>query len=156
MERLLIFAAVGLAAQLVDGALGMAYGVTSLTLLLSSGVAPAVASASVHLAECGTSLVSGLSHWRFGNLDWATGRVMALPARETTEDGFERQIGVNFLGHFALTAQLMPLLRKTEGARVVQLSSLAHKRRGGLDFDNLQGERELRRLAVFSSRSWRC
>jgi NAD(P)-dependent dehydrogenase (short-subunit alcohol dehydrogenase family) len=67
--------------------------------------------------------------------------VMALPARETTEDGFERQIGVNYLGHFALTARLMPLLRKAEGARAVQLSSLAHKRRGGLDFDNLQGER---------------
>jgi NAD(P)-dependent dehydrogenase (short-subunit alcohol dehydrogenase family) len=66
--------------------------------------------------------------------------VMALPARETTEDGFERQIGVNFFGHFALTARLMPLLRRTEGARAVQLSSLAHKRRGGLDFDNLQGE----------------
>lgn len=67
--------------------------------------------------------------------------VMALPQRETTEDGFERQIGVNFLGHFALTAHLLPLLRATEGARVVQLSSLAHKRRGGIDFDNLQGER---------------
>ena len=79
MERLLIFAAVGLAAQLVDGALGMAYGVTSSTLLLSSGVAPAVASASVHLAECGTSLVSGLSHWRFGNVDWAVVVRIALP-----------------------------------------------------------------------------
>jgi len=79
MERLLIFAVVGLAAQLVDGALGMAYGVTSTTLLLSSGVAPAVASASVHLAECGTSLVSGLSHWRFGNVDWAVVSRIAVP-----------------------------------------------------------------------------
>lgn len=68
--------------------------------------------------------------------------VMALPERETTADGFERQIGVNFFGHFALTARLMPLLRNAEGARAVQLSSLAHKRRGGLDFDNLQGERD--------------
>ena len=79
MERLLIFAAVGLAAQLVDGALGMAYGVTSTTLLLSTGVTPAVASASVHLAECGTSLVSGISHWRFGNVDWAVVSRIALP-----------------------------------------------------------------------------
>ena len=79
MERLLIFAVVGLAAQLVDGALGMAHGVTSTTLLLSSGVAPAVASASVHLAECGTSLVSGLSHWRFGNVDWAVVSRIAVP-----------------------------------------------------------------------------
>ena len=68
--------------------------------------------------------------------------VMALPARQTTEDGFERQIGVNYLGHFALTARLLPLLRSTEGARVVQLSSLAHARRGVIDFGNLQGERE--------------
>ncbi|MGE0179325.1 MAG: SDR family NAD(P)-dependent oxidoreductase, partial [Sphingomonas sp.] len=68
--------------------------------------------------------------------------VMALPERETTEDGFERQIGVNFLGHFALTARLLPLLRAAKDARAVQLSSLAHKRRGGLDFDNLQGERD--------------
>ena len=67
--------------------------------------------------------------------------VMALPERETTEDGFERQIGVNFLAHFALTARLLPLLRRATGARAVQLSSLAHKRRGGLDFDNLQSER---------------
>jgi uncharacterized membrane protein YfcA len=79
MERLLVFAAVGLAAQLVDGALGMAYGVTSSTLLLSTGVAPAVASASVHLAEVGTTLVSGLSHWRFGNVDWAVVVRIALP-----------------------------------------------------------------------------
>lgn len=79
MERLLIFAAVGLAAQLVDGALGMAYGVTSSTLLLSTGVAPAVASASVHLAEVGTTLASGLSHWRFGNVDWAVVSRIALP-----------------------------------------------------------------------------
>lgn len=76
--------------------------------------------------------------------------VMALPARETTEDGFERQVGVNFLGHFALTAQLMPLLRKANGARVVQLSSLAHKRRGGLDFDNLQGERDYQPWQAYS------
>lgn len=79
MERLLIFAAVGLLAQLVDGALGMAYGVTSTTLLLSTGVTPAVASASVHLAEVGTTLASGLSHWRFGNVDWAVVLRIAVP-----------------------------------------------------------------------------
>ncbi|MGQ0660387.1 oxidoreductase [Sphingosinicella sp.] len=76
--------------------------------------------------------------------------VMALPARETTEDGFERQIGVSFLGHFALTARLLPMLRKTGGARVVQLSSLAHARRGGIDFDNLQGEREYQPWQAYS------
>src|SRR4051794_41542561 len=48
----------------------MAYGVTSTTLLLAIGTNPAAASATVHLAEIGTTLASGLSHWRFGNGDW--------------------------------------------------------------------------------------
>jgi uncharacterized membrane protein YfcA len=53
----------------------MAYGVTASTALLITGISPAVASASVHLSEVGTTLASGLSHWRFGNVDW---RVVAL------------------------------------------------------------------------------
>ncbi len=70
MRTLIVFALVGLGAQLVDGALGMAYGVTSTSLLLLAGISPATASASVHLAEVGTTLVSGAAHWRFGNVDW--------------------------------------------------------------------------------------
>jgi uncharacterized membrane protein YfcA len=70
MRTLIVFALVGFGAQLVDGALGMAYGVTSTSLLLLVGTNPATASASVHLAEVGTTLVSGASHWRFGNVDW--------------------------------------------------------------------------------------
>ncbi|BCJ77727.1 UPF0721 transmembrane protein [Catellatospora sp. IY07-71] len=79
MRKLLIMALVGLAAQLVDGALGMAYGVTSSTLLLVAGISPATASASVHLAEVGTTLASGIAHWRFGNVDWRVVRNIALP-----------------------------------------------------------------------------
>ncbi|TQL67990.1 hypothetical protein FB381_1879 [Nocardioides albertanoniae] len=79
MERLLIFALVGLAAQAVDGSLGMAYGVTSSTLLVATGVAPAVASASVHLAEVGTTLASGFSHWKLGNVDWKVVAKIAIP-----------------------------------------------------------------------------
>ena len=70
MRRLLVFALAGLFGQLVDGALGMAFGVTSSTVLLSSGINPAASSASVHLAEIGTTFTSGLSHWRFGNVSW--------------------------------------------------------------------------------------
>lgn len=70
MRMLVMLALVGLGAQLVDGSLGMAYGVTSTTLLLAIGANPAAASASVHLAEIGTTLVSGFSHWKFGNVDW--------------------------------------------------------------------------------------
>jgi hypothetical protein len=70
---------VGLAAQFVDGSLGLAYGVTSTTLLLAIGANPAVASATVHLAEIGTSLASGISHWRFDNVDWVVVRRIAVP-----------------------------------------------------------------------------
>jgi NAD(P)-dependent dehydrogenase (short-subunit alcohol dehydrogenase family) len=66
--------------------------------------------------------------------------VMALPRRQTTADGFEMQFGTNHLGHFALTARLMPLLRRASGPRVVSVSSLAH-RTGFIDFADLQGAR---------------
>jgi NAD(P)-dependent dehydrogenase (short-subunit alcohol dehydrogenase family) len=66
--------------------------------------------------------------------------VMMLPKHEKTADGFERQFGTNYLGHFALTAQLLALLQKSAAPRVVNLSSIAH-RRGKIAFDNLQGER---------------
>lgn len=79
MRRWIVLALVGLAAQLVDGSLGMAYGVTSSTLLLAMGTAPAMASASVHLAEVGTTLASGASHWKLGNVDWSVVRRIALP-----------------------------------------------------------------------------
>ncbi|MFE5708843.1 sulfite exporter TauE/SafE family protein [Rhodococcus koreensis] len=79
MKTLVLIALVGFAAQLVDGSLGMAYGVTTTTLLLAIGTNPATASATVHLAEIGTTLISGLSHWRFGNVDWKVVRRIALP-----------------------------------------------------------------------------
>ena len=73
------FVAIGFAAQLVDGALGMAYGVTSTSLLLSMGVSPAVASASVHAAEVVTTGVSGLAHWHFGNVHKDLLRKLVIP-----------------------------------------------------------------------------
>ncbi len=63
------FFIVGFLAQVIDGALGMAYGVSSNSFLLGLGVPPAVASASVHTAEVFTTAVSGFSHWRLGNVD---------------------------------------------------------------------------------------
>jgi uncharacterized membrane protein YfcA len=79
VRKLLVLAFVGLLAQLVDGALGMGYGVTSTTLLLIVGLTPASASASVHLAEIGTTLAAGVAHWRFGNVDWKVVRRIAVP-----------------------------------------------------------------------------
>lgn len=66
--------------------------------------------------------------------------VMALPRRQVTADGFEMQFGTNYLGHFALTARLMPLLRRASAPRVVCVSSLAH-RAAFIDFNDLQGQR---------------
>jgi NAD(P)-dependent dehydrogenase (short-subunit alcohol dehydrogenase family) len=66
--------------------------------------------------------------------------VMALPRRQTTVDGFEMQFGTNFLGHFALTARLLPQLRAAAAPRIVNLSSIAH-RTGTIDFGDLQGDR---------------
>ena len=79
MAKLLLIGVIGFGAQLIDGALGMAYGVSSTTLLLAIGSAPAVASATVHLAEVGTVAVSAASHTRFGNVEWRTVRLMSLP-----------------------------------------------------------------------------
>ncbi len=79
MKTLILLALAGLGAQLVDGSLGMAYGVTSTTLLLAIGTNPAAASATIHLAEIGTTLASGLSHWKFGNVDWKVVAKVGVP-----------------------------------------------------------------------------
>ncbi len=79
MRKLIVLGFVGLLAQLIDGSLGMAYGVTSTTLLLAVSVSPAAASAAVHFSEIGTSLVSGFSHHKLGNVDWRTVGILAGP-----------------------------------------------------------------------------
>lgn len=71
---------IGFIAQVVDGALGMAYGVTASSLLLGAGISPAVSSATVHAAECFTTGSSALSHRAFGNLDREQFRRLLLPA----------------------------------------------------------------------------
>lgn len=79
MPQIVLLALVGLGAQLVDGSLGMAYGVTSTTLLLAIGTSPAAASATVHLAEIGTTLASGAAHWKLGNIDWPVVAKIGMP-----------------------------------------------------------------------------
>jgi uncharacterized membrane protein YfcA len=79
LKTLVLLALVGLGAQLVDGSLGMAYGVTSTTLLLAIGTNPAWASATIHLAEIGTTLASGVAHWKFGNVDWKVVAKVGVP-----------------------------------------------------------------------------
>lgn len=79
LEDMLMYVAIGFLAQLVDGAIGMAYGLTSTSVLLSAGIAPATASACVHAAETFTTAISGAAHWRVGNVDFALVRRLAIP-----------------------------------------------------------------------------
>ncbi|MDO4911619.1 MAG: sulfite exporter TauE/SafE family protein [Corynebacterium sp.] len=81
MKPVYIYTALaGAFAQLIDGTLGMGFGVTSTTILLSlAALSPAVASAVVHTAELGTTLVSGVSHTRFGNVNWKVAAFLGIP-----------------------------------------------------------------------------
>jgi len=76
---ILFYVLVGFIAQMIDGALGMAYGVSSTSLLLTIGIPPAQASASVHAAELLTTGVSGIFHLKFGNIDKKILRRLLIP-----------------------------------------------------------------------------
>lgn len=78
-DDILLYVIIGFAAQMVDGAIGMAYGVTVSSVLLSLGVAPATASACVHAAETFTTGASGAAHWRLGNVDRSLIVRLAIP-----------------------------------------------------------------------------
>lgn len=79
MDDVLLVGLAGFVASLVDGALGMGFGPTSSSILLSSGISPAAASTTVNLAKVVTGLVSGASHWRFGNVDRELVLRLAIP-----------------------------------------------------------------------------
>ncbi|GJE27915.1 SDR family oxidoreductase [Methylobacterium organophilum] len=81
--------------------------------------------------------------------------VMSLPTRQLSSDGYELQFATNYLGHFALTAHLLPLLREARMPRVVTLSSVA-ARGGRIAFDDLQAERAYRPMAVYSQSKLAC
>jgi len=102
---LVVLAIVGFVAQLVDGSLGMAYGVTSTTLLLAiAGLTPALASTVVHISEVGTTLASGVSHWRFGNVDWGKILWLAIPG------GIGAFVGATVLVRFIDAAVAEPVV----------------------------------------------
>lgn len=81
--------------------------------------------------------------------------VMVPPERQQTKDGFELQLGTNYLGHFALTAGLLPLLRKGRDARVVTLSSVA-ARSGQIDFADLQSEQNYVPMTAYGQSKLAC
>lgn len=79
MEDLVQFIVVGFIAQIIDGAIGMAYGLSASSILLSLGVHPVAASASVHAAEVFTTGASAASHWKLGNIDRSLFRRLLIP-----------------------------------------------------------------------------
>ncbi|HTN99734.1 MAG TPA: TSUP family transporter, partial [Microthrixaceae bacterium] len=79
MEQLIVFALAGLVAQFIDGSLGMGFGVIGTSMLVASGASAASASAVIHAAKVGTAVVSGGSHWKFGNVHWRTVFLMGVP-----------------------------------------------------------------------------
>ena len=94
----IFFAIAGSIAQLIDGTLGMGFGLTSSTLLLTLGASAAVASAAVHAAEIGTTLVSGFSHWRENNVDMKILKQLAIPG------GIGAILGATFLSSIDLSS----------------------------------------------------
>jgi len=108
-----------------------------------------IPAAKVRFGKCDLASLASIEEFADGMI--AAGRsidllinnagVMMPPTRKTTADGFELQFGTNHLGHFALTGRLLPLLRRGQGTRVVNVSSLAH-RTGTIRFDDLQAEQK--------------
>jgi uncharacterized membrane protein YfcA len=94
----IFFALAGSIAQLIDGTLGMGFGLTSSTLLLTLGTSAAVASAAVHAAEIGTTLVSGASHWHAENIDTKILKKLAIPG------GIGAFLGATFLSWIDLSS----------------------------------------------------
>lgn len=82
--------------------------------------------------------------------------VMTPPQRQTTADGFELQFGTNYLGHFALTAHLLPLLRRGQDPRVITLSSIAVRRNAAINFDDLQAEKAYLPMPVYAQSKLAC
>lgn len=135
VRSLILLGLVGFAAQLVDGSLGMAYGVTSTTLLLAIGTNAAAASATVHLAEIGTTLASGISHWRFNNVDWKVVAKIGIPgaigafAGATFLSSLSTEVAAPIMSIILLTLGIYILVRFTAfGIKRDQLGKPLRKR----------------------------
>ncbi|WP_312978718.1 sulfite exporter TauE/SafE family protein [Corynebacterium sp.] len=141
--KLLLFAVAGLMAQLVDGALGMAFGVTATTMLILSGTAPAQASAAVHFAEVGTTLFSGIAHWRLNNVHWPTVIFLGIPGAVGAFIGATVLVGLSaesaepvvstlllLLGAYVLIRSILVPWKKTAAADGAPASATRRSRLG--------------------------
>lgn len=120
---------------------------------------PAASLELMHLDLSKLSSVHAFSeeyHKKYDGLDLLINNAgIMIPPFEVTEDGFESQLGVNFLGHFLLTGLLLPLLENKPGSRVVSLSSNAHKN-GKIHFNDLQFSKKYSAFAAYSQSKLAC
>lgn len=140
----LVFALVGALAQLIDGTLGMAFGITSSSLLVALNTTPVAASAAVHFAELGTTFASGASHWRAKNVDWRIVARLGIPGAIGAGIGATLLsrislsgartwmawllvvLGVVLLIRFGLGKRLVPAVGKDPGSKLlIPLGSVA-------------------------------
>lgn len=140
----LVFALVGALAQLIDGTLGMAFGITSSSLLVALNTTPVAASAAVHFAELGTTFASGASHWRAKNVDWKIVARLGIPGAVGAGLGATLlsrislsgartwmawllvALGIVLLIRFGLGKRLVPALGKDPGSKLlIPLGSVA-------------------------------
>jgi NAD(P)-dependent dehydrogenase (short-subunit alcohol dehydrogenase family) len=123
-------------------------GADALARVTAESGSAAVRLAALDLADL-ASVRSFASQWS-GPLDGLVNNAGVIAtARRETADGFEQQLGINHLGHFALTGLLMPALRQSDDARVVSVSSVTH-RYGRIDFDDLQSTRQYGRFRAYT------
>jgi hypothetical protein len=134
-EQLLFFMLVGFVAQMIDGALGMAYGVSSTSFLLGLGVPPAMASSSVHVAEVFTSGVSGLSHLKLGNVNKKLFRSLVIPG----------MVGV-ILGAYILTSIDGKIIKPFIAAYLMVMGIVIIRKA----FKKVDAPKEPKRLAVLA------
>ena len=126
INQFLLFMLVGLGAQLVDGAIGMAYGVISTTILLSIGIPPVVASAAVHTAEIATTGISGISHAMFKNIDYALFRRLVIPGIMGSIIGsylltkIPTQMATPFISTYLLIMGIFILYRAFQKGKLIQ------------------------------------
>jgi uncharacterized membrane protein YfcA len=127
VRKFFLVAFVGAIAQMIDGALGMGYGVSSSTLLLALGSSAAVASATVHLGESGAGLASGISHWRQGNVSWRVVAWTGIPGAigafvgAVLLSGFDGEGMKPFTGAILLLLGIYLLARFVAGFRLKSL-----------------------------------
>jgi NAD(P)-dependent dehydrogenase (short-subunit alcohol dehydrogenase family) len=127
------------------------------------GIRRAVPTANIHFEQLDLANLSSVAAFaarlrdKRDSLDLLINNagVMVPPRRQVTADGFELQLGTNYLGHFALTGHLLPLLTSGKGSRVITLSSIA-ARGGAIDFDDLNADKSYRPGPVYSQSKLAC